>query len=309
MGGAFISATILMLALPAAVQAQLNYTTTNGTITITITDYTGTGGAVSIPSTINGLPVTRIGAWAFDNCTNLTSVTFPNSVTSIGNCAFFVCTRLTTVTIPKNITSIGGEAFGACTSLDTIVVSSVSWLHTTSRSNGNGTVSFIVDANPSTGTRSGTITVGEEAFPVTQTGPGWISHNAFGSMWDAGSGWYGGSPYGWMWFQPGGQWIWSTGLQGWLAVTDANSRQLWSTQFRWLTPSASDPYQADTTAIGTIYVGKYQGNTISDGWVVSDRFGYVWANGDGQWFYSSTYGWLGVTPEGGIWCVNLGRFL
>ena len=38
---------------------EFNYTTNNGTITIT--GYTGPGGAVTIPSTINGLPVTSIG--------------------------------------------------------------------------------------------------------------------------------------------------------------------------------------------------------------------------------------------------------
>ena len=54
---------LLLLALPAAVQAQFTYTTNNGAITIT--GYTGPGGAVTIPSTINGLPVTSIGDQAF----------------------------------------------------------------------------------------------------------------------------------------------------------------------------------------------------------------------------------------------------
>ena len=62
---------------------EFNYTINNGTITIT--GYTGPGGAVTIPDTINGLPVTSIGDCAFYNCTSLTSVTIPNSVTSIGN--------------------------------------------------------------------------------------------------------------------------------------------------------------------------------------------------------------------------------
>jgi hypothetical protein len=43
--------------------------------------------------------------------------------------------------------------------------------------------------------------------------------------------------------------------------------------------------------------------------VVSDRFGFVWAAGDGVWFYTTGHGWLGVTPDGGIWSVNEGRFL
>jgi cyclophilin family peptidyl-prolyl cis-trans isomerase len=138
---------------------------------------------------------------------------------------------------------------------------------------------------------------------------GWYSHPAFGLVWDAGAGWFGGSAYGWMWDDPASEWIWSSELQGWLATTDPKARTLWSTQFRWLTPSATDPYQAETSALGAIYVGRYSGNEIPDSWVVSPRFGYVWANGDGEWFYSDQYGWLGVTADGGIWCVSLGRFL
>ena len=50
---------LLLLMLPAAVQAQdFTYTTNNGAITIT--GYTGPGGAVTIPDMINGLPVTSI---------------------------------------------------------------------------------------------------------------------------------------------------------------------------------------------------------------------------------------------------------
>ena len=78
---------LLLLTLPAAVQAQFTYTTRNGAITIT--GYTGSGGAVTIPSTINGLPVRNIGAAAFIRKPSLTSITIPNSVTIIGNGAFY----------------------------------------------------------------------------------------------------------------------------------------------------------------------------------------------------------------------------
>jgi len=112
---------LLLLALPAVVQAEdYNYTTNNGTITIT--KYTGSGGAVTIPDTTNGLPVTSIGAEAFESCTSLTSVTIPNSVTSIGNYAFNGCTSLTSVTIGNSVTSIGDEAFADCTSLTSVTV-------------------------------------------------------------------------------------------------------------------------------------------------------------------------------------------
>ncbi len=101
---------LLLLALPAMVQAQFNYnTTTNGTITIT--GYFGPGGAVTvpdrIPDTTNGLPVTSIdgyldvynGDWlgAFENCASLISVTIPASVTFIGSYAFVDCMSLTSV--------------------------------------------------------------------------------------------------------------------------------------------------------------------------------------------------------------------
>ena len=42
-------------------------------------------GAVTIPTTLGGKPVTRIGDYAFLGCSGLTSITIPISVTSIGD--------------------------------------------------------------------------------------------------------------------------------------------------------------------------------------------------------------------------------
>jgi hypothetical protein len=100
---------LLLLALPGAVQAQYTFTTNNGTITIT--GYTGDGGDINIPSSINGRAVTRIGTNAFYYCTDLTSVTIPNSVTNISDNAFSSCVFLTSITIPNSVTSIGSDAF------------------------------------------------------------------------------------------------------------------------------------------------------------------------------------------------------
>ena len=65
--------------------------------------------------------VTSIGAYTFQNCRGLTSVTIPNSVTSIGDMAFDGCRGLTSVTIPNSVTSIGGGAFWNCSSLTSLI--------------------------------------------------------------------------------------------------------------------------------------------------------------------------------------------
>lgn len=55
-----------------------------------------------------------IGETAFFGCTNMTSITIPNSVTSIGVEAFHACVKLTSVTIPNSVSIIGDAAFRDC---------------------------------------------------------------------------------------------------------------------------------------------------------------------------------------------------
>ena len=50
--------------------------------------------------------ITNINGAAFANCTNLASVTIPDSVTSINGAAFETCTSLTSITIPDSVTTI-----------------------------------------------------------------------------------------------------------------------------------------------------------------------------------------------------------
>jgi len=113
---------LVFFTLSTAVSQAEDYTYTTNNGTITITGYTGPGGAVDIPGTINGLPVTCIGEAAFSDCTNLTSVTIPNNVASIGYWMFNGCTSLTSVTIGNSLTTIGYGAFDSCTSLSVITV-------------------------------------------------------------------------------------------------------------------------------------------------------------------------------------------
>ena len=64
--------------------------------------------------------VGRIGSYAFQGCTGLTSITIPDSVKSIDLNAFASCTGLTSITIPSGVTSIGAYAFEYCTALTDI---------------------------------------------------------------------------------------------------------------------------------------------------------------------------------------------
>ena len=64
--------------------------------------------------------MTSIGTDAFRKCSNLTSVTLPESVTNIGSCAFEYCSNLTSFYIPESVTSIGDWAFASCESLTSI---------------------------------------------------------------------------------------------------------------------------------------------------------------------------------------------
>jgi hypothetical protein len=119
---------------------------TVGSTSVTITGYTGPGGNVVIPSTIEGKPVsviddwafseaavtsvtipnsvTRIGVGAFSGCTALTSVTISNGVTRINDWAFSSCTALTSVTIPNSVTTLGSQVFSYCTALTSVTIGS-----------------------------------------------------------------------------------------------------------------------------------------------------------------------------------------
>lgn len=105
---------------------EIWYTSSDGNIvtpsstsvlpTIVSNTYSGGKGVIKFAS-----DVTYIGTQAFDNCSNMTSVTIPDSVVGIGDYAFRSCFNMTTVTIDSSVTSIGSSAFYGCGKLTSIL--------------------------------------------------------------------------------------------------------------------------------------------------------------------------------------------
>ena len=92
----------------------------NADNTVTITNYTGNGGNVTIPSKLNGKSVSAIGNDAFYYADKMKAITIPNSVKSIGSSAFEYCRGLTSLTIPDSVQYIGSNAFDCCSNLTNV---------------------------------------------------------------------------------------------------------------------------------------------------------------------------------------------
>ena len=94
--------------------------------TVVATD-TGTGGHIVIPKFYDDgfsglLPVKEIGYEGFADCTNLLSISIPDSVTVIGQGAFSFCTNLHSIRISNSVTRIRAHTFFRCDSLTNVVI-------------------------------------------------------------------------------------------------------------------------------------------------------------------------------------------
>lgn len=77
---------------------------------------------IVIPSSWNGLPITKIGNGAFSKC-DLTSVVIPDSITEIEGAAFANCKNLKSIIIPDSVTAIGTSIFWGSTALTNVTLS------------------------------------------------------------------------------------------------------------------------------------------------------------------------------------------
>ena len=95
------------------------YSVSNGAATIT--KYTGNARNLYVPSTLGGYPVKRINDQVFRGCKFETAV-LPNQLEYIGAYAFENCVHLTSVTLPESLTTICAGAFNGCTKLKSLTI-------------------------------------------------------------------------------------------------------------------------------------------------------------------------------------------
>ena len=73
--------------------------------------------SITFPETLE-----KIGDNTLRNCSKLTEIVIPARVTSIGDSAFYNCSAIESINLPDNVTSIGRYAFYNCSSLQSIEI-------------------------------------------------------------------------------------------------------------------------------------------------------------------------------------------
>lgn len=132
---AFVTSVMPMRAENGTCGESLTWDLTDGTLTISGTgamdDYSSAYGKPvapwfdsreSITSAVIEEGVTTIGSWAFWQCDQLSSVSFPSTLTTIGEAAFIGAKALESVVIPNNVTDVGGNAFSNCFGLKSVTI-------------------------------------------------------------------------------------------------------------------------------------------------------------------------------------------
>lgn len=83
---------------------------------------TATDSVIIIPDNYIGIPVTELASSTFSGLTNITKVTFPNTVTKTGNYTFSGCTGLEAVILSNSMAKIASSFCKDCSSLKNITI-------------------------------------------------------------------------------------------------------------------------------------------------------------------------------------------
>ena len=105
-------------------------------------------GDLTVPDTLGGYQVRRIGDGAFSGCSGLTGITLPSGIVWIENYAFQSCSGLLNVSLPGTLTYIGSCAFDGCSGLASVVIpDSVTSMDSTAFSNCSALQSVTLSRN------------------------------------------------------------------------------------------------------------------------------------------------------------------
>jgi hypothetical protein len=104
----------MLFIVPLASQQTSDFIFEPNETGITINGYKGSSKTVIIPSVIDGKNVTCINAFEY---AELEEATIPSTVTKIGMYAFLDCSKLTKITIPSSVEEIEYGAFYGCDAL------------------------------------------------------------------------------------------------------------------------------------------------------------------------------------------------
>jgi hypothetical protein len=113
---------------PSSPSGYFTYTVTAGMVTITglsslwVSSADPNKNMLSIPSVIEGNPVTKISTYAFLNRNTIVQLTIPSSVITIDSGAFYGCSALTTLNIQNGVQQIKDWSFFLCTSLVSVFI-------------------------------------------------------------------------------------------------------------------------------------------------------------------------------------------
>jgi hypothetical protein len=116
-----LALSLLLIGISAPLHAQATtsgtnngFTWTSDGISVTITGGTPGMTNITIPSSINGLPVASIGGNAFSSTDyyNVTTITISDTVNCISSRAFYGCPNVVYLTIPDSVAVFGAACFG-----------------------------------------------------------------------------------------------------------------------------------------------------------------------------------------------------